>query len=110
MLQKPAAKILEKRGPPRPDCPPGLFYQGKRTELKKDAQRSLNMMVDKPARKPRSKSDTLRTIAWTTLIAVIASISTVLVAQLLGTPAPPGVAGAVGAVCAASCLAGKSRK
>ena len=68
------------------------------------------MIVDKPARKPRSKSDTVRTIAWAVLIAAIASVSTVLVSQCLGYPAPPGVAGAVGAVCATSCLVGKSRK
>jgi len=63
------------------------------------------MIVDKLARKDGKKSSTARTITWAILIAVIASVSTVLVSQLLGYPAPAGVAGAVGAVCATSCLA-----
>lgn len=65
------------------------------------------MIVHRPARKRHSKLDTLRTIAWAALIATIASVATVLVSQFLGYPAPPGV---VGAVCVASCLAGKCRK
>lgn len=68
------------------------------------------MIVDKLARKDGKKSDTVRTVAWAVLIAVIVSVSTVLVSQWLGYPAPAGVAGALGAVCATSCLAGKRGK
>ena len=68
------------------------------------------MIVDKLAPKDGKKSETVHTIAWAVLIAVIASVSTVLVSQLLGYPAPAGVAGAVGAVCATSCLAAKRGK
>jgi len=65
------------------------------------------MLVEKPACKRLWKSDTLRVIARGTLVALIVSVSTVLVSQLLGLPAPPGVGAVLGVVCASSWLAGK---
>jgi hypothetical protein len=50
------------------------------------------------------KSDTVRRIARATLLAVIVSASTVIVSHMLGYPAPPGVAGTMGAVCASTYL------
>jgi energy-converting hydrogenase Eha subunit B len=52
------------------------------------------------------RSQTLRAIAC----AVIVAVATVLISQVLGLPAPPGVAAALGAIAGASYLAGSRRK
>ncbi len=68
------------------------------------------MLTNKPVFKDALKSITLRAIAWAVLLAVIASVSTVVVSRMLGYPAPAGVAGAMGAVCACAYFARKQRK
>jgi hypothetical protein len=52
------------------------------------------------------RSQTLRAIAC----AVVVAVATILLSQLLGLPAPPGVAAALGAIAGASCLANSKRK
>jgi hypothetical protein len=41
---------------------------------------------------------------------VIVAVATILISQVLGLPAPPGVAAALGAIAGASYLAGSRRK
>ena len=67
------------------------------------------MLIDKLARKRLLKSDTVRMIAQGTLVALIVSVSVVVVSQLLGHPAHPGVAAAVAAACASSYVANQKR-
>jgi uncharacterized membrane protein len=67
------------------------------------------MLIDRPARKAPLKSATVRMIAQGTLVALIVSVSVVVVSELLGHPAHPGVAAALAAVAASSHTARKKQ-
>jgi len=67
------------------------------------------MLIDRPARKHLLKSDTVRMIAQGTVVALIVSVSVVVVSQLLGHPAHPGVAAALAAASASSYAANQKR-
>jgi hypothetical protein len=71
--------------------------------------RRPTMLIDRLTGKHPLKSDTLRMIAQGTLAALVVSVSVVVVSQLLGPPAHPGVAAALAAVCASSHTASKKR-
>jgi hypothetical protein len=64
------------------------------------------MIFKNPTPKGLFQSRALRAIAC----AVIVTVATILISQVLGLPAPPGVAAALGAVAGASYLAGSRRK
>ncbi|MEN6428486.1 MAG: hypothetical protein ABFE13_24325 [Phycisphaerales bacterium] len=64
------------------------------------------MIVKKLIPENLLRSQTLRAITCGVLI----SVAIILISQLLGFPAHPGVAGALGAIAGASCLAGRQRK
>ena len=64
------------------------------------------MVFKNPAPRGLFRSRTLRAIAC----AVIVTVATILISQVLGLPTPPGVAAALGAMAGASYLAGSRRK
>jgi len=67
------------------------------------------MLVERTTRKRVAKSETLRMIVSGTITALIISISVVVVSQLLGHPAHPGLAATIAVICVASCI-GRNRK
>jgi len=63
------------------------------------------MLLDKLVQRLPIKSKLARTIIGGILAALIVCIAVIVVSNLLGFPAPPGVAGVLGAVCGCSYVA-----
>lgn len=82
---------------------------GRGEEMRLDQTRRLAMLAGRATRKRVAKSDTLRMIAGGTLAALIVSVSVVVVSQLLGHPAHPGIAAALAAACVSSYVANQKR-
>ena len=64
------------------------------------------MIVSKPTHETTRRGSVVRMIATGTAAALVVSLATVIVSQLLGHPAHPGLAATMAAVAAASCAAG----
>ena len=64
------------------------------------------MLLAKLVRRLAPKPSLARAIIGGILAATIVSVTTIAIANLLGYPVPPGVAGALGAACGCSYVAG----
>ena len=67
------------------------------------------MIVNRTTRKGTSASSTLGIIARGTVVALVVSVGVVVVSQLLGHPAHPGMAAAMAVVAASSYAAGEKK-
>jgi putative flippase GtrA len=68
------------------------------------------MIIDKLIQKAFPKSATLRMIAGGAVTALVVSVAVVVVSQLLGHPAHPGLAAAMAVVAASSYMAANRDK
>lgn len=68
------------------------------------------MIVDRTARRGSSTASTLGIIARGTAVALVVSVAVVVVSQLLGHPAHPGLAATMAVVAASWCAAGQKKR